>query len=98
VKKLVTGGDSLKYCDGKLSISHGKLAFVMTQLKGVPDEHSFEATADQIRVTGPTKSGGFKISWRVDNKRKDYSMAPRNGVKADTGLILSLIHAQLGAN
>jgi hypothetical protein len=97
VVKLVTGGDSLKYCDGKLSVSHGKLTFVMKQLKGVED-HSFEATADQVKVSGPNGSGGFKISRRVDTKSKDYSMAPRNGNKADTSLILSLIHEQLGAN
>jgi len=93
VAVIVTGGDSLKYCDGKLSISHGKLTFVMKQIKGAED-HSFDATADQIKVTGPTKTGGFKISRRVDNKWKDYSMQPRNGVKTDTDLILSLIHEQ----
>jgi hypothetical protein len=96
VVKMVTGGDSLKYCDGKLSISHGKVAFVMKTLKGAED-HSFEATTDQIKVSGPTSSGGFKISRRVDNKWKDYSMAPRNGVKTDTNLILALLREQLGA-
>ena len=97
VVKLVTGGDSLKYCDGKLAISKGKLSFVMKQLKGVED-HSFEATADQVKVSGPTKTGGFKISRLVDGKWKDFSMAPRNGEKADTSLVLSLIHEQLGVN
>jgi hypothetical protein len=93
---LVTGGDSLKYCDGKLSITHGKLIFVMKPLKGAED-HSFEATADQVKVTGPTPAGSFKISRRVDNKWKDYTMSPRNGDKTDSTLIVSLIHEQLGA-
>jgi hypothetical protein len=95
--KLATGGDSLKYCDGKLSVSKGKLSFVMKQLKGAED-HSFEATADQVKVSGPTKSGGFKVSRLVDGKWKDFSFSPRNGEKTDTDLILSLIHEQLGAN
>lgn len=90
VTKLVTGGDSLKYCDGKLSISKGKLTFVMKQLKGAED-HSFEATADQLKVSGPTSSGGFKISRRVDNKWKDYSMAPRNGEKKSLPLAGGLV-------
>jgi hypothetical protein len=96
VVKLVTGGDSLKYCDGKLSIAHGKLIFVMKPLKGAED-HSFEATADQVKVTGPTTSGSFKISRRVDNKWKDYNFSPRNGDKTDSALIVSIIHEQLGA-
>lgn len=95
--KLATGGDSLKYCNGKLSISQGKISFVMKQLKGAED-HSFEATSDEIKVSGPTKSGGFKISRRIETKWKDYSMAPRNGSQADTTLILSIIREQLGAN
>jgi hypothetical protein len=95
--KLATGGDSLKYCDGKLSVSKGKLYFVMKQLKGAED-HSFEATADQVKVSGPTKSGGFKVSRLVDGKWKDFSFSPRNGEKTDTDLILSLIHEQLAAN
>jgi len=95
--KGVTGGDSLKYCNGKLSIIRGKLVFVMKPLKGAED-HSFEATADQFKVSGPTKSGGFNISRRIDKKWKNYSMTPRNGNKADTNLILSLISEQMGAN
>jgi hypothetical protein len=97
VVKLVTGGDSLKYCDGKLSISHGKVVFVMKPLKGAED-HSFEATADQIKVSGPTPAGSFKISRKVDAKWKDYTMSPRNGDKTDASLIVSILHEQLGAN
>jgi hypothetical protein len=96
VVKLVTGGDSLKYCDGKLSVSKGKVVFVMKALKGAED-HSFEATADQVKVTGPTPAGIFKISRRVDTKSKDYMMSPRNGEKTDATLIVTILHEQLGA-
>jgi hypothetical protein len=89
----LTGGDSLKYCDGKLSISHGKIAFVMKPLKGAED-HSFEASADQTKVSAPNSKGEFKISRKPDNK--SFTMAPRNGVSTDSAIVLSIIHEQMG--
>ena len=93
VIKGITGGDSLKYCNGKLSISQGKIAFVMKQLKGEED-HSFEAAADQIRVSGPNSAGEFKIIRKTDNK--SLTMAPRNGVKTDTAIVLTILHEKMG--
>jgi hypothetical protein len=60
-------------------------------------EHSFEATVDQIKVSGPTGSGEFKISRKADNKTQTYTMKPRNENTADTAMIMSFIREQLGA-
>lgn len=91
--KDITGGDSLKYCNGKLSISRGKLAFVMNQLKGAED-HSFEAAAEQIKISGRDSAGEFKITRKPDNK--SFTMVPRNGVKTDTAIVLTILHEQMG--
>jgi hypothetical protein len=92
---IVTGGNSLKYCNGRLSISKGKLFFVMKPIAGAED-HSFETAAADIKIIPPKSPGEFKISRRVDSKWQNYTVQPRNGVKTDTNLMLNIIHEQLG--
>ena len=89
IKVLAIGGDSLKYCNGKLSISHGSISFVMKQLKGAED-HSFETTPEQVKVTGPGGSGEFKLARKAD-KAATYTLVPRNGIKDDTDILLTMM-------
>ncbi len=94
IRVLAIGGDSLKYCNGKLSISHQSISFVMKQLKGAED-HSFEAAPEQVKVTGPGGGGEFKLTRKAD-KAATYTLVPRNGIKEDTDILLSMMREQSG--
>ncbi|HLK63079.1 MAG TPA: hypothetical protein VKU19_06545 [Bryobacteraceae bacterium] len=88
----VSGGDALDYCAGKLSISPGRVVFVMKALKGAED-HSFELkTSDILKINTPNAEGKFTIK----TKPKNYPFQPQTKNKADSDLLLSLIREHLG--
>lgn len=101
LERLATGGDSLRYCDGKLVIEKGKVRFIMKPLRGSKEDHSFEAPSAQLRYSGRDNASTFSISHEVDNDKgkptwKKYTMEQRNGRMEDNKLILALIGEHAG--
>ncbi|MBV9506148.1 MAG: hypothetical protein JO323_14205 [Acidobacteriia bacterium] len=79
------------YCVGMLSVSPGRLVYVARARKGV-EAHSFDVSADDVRLTKPDDMGVFTIK----TKAKNYTLIPRNRIKGDSDVIVEVIREQLG--
>jgi hypothetical protein len=88
---FISGSSVSDYCSGRLTITPDKLTYIAQARKGVLP-HSFALGWDEIRLSGPERSGAFSIK----TKAKNYTMITRTRIKSDGELVTTCLLQHLG--